>query len=165
MKLSSITLITTALAAIPGTVAAPGPLHARAMERINSFERDVDNLFARLVEPPPQPHHKPNIRAAQASGHAAKLNLQAAQAADAASCKQSTEKAREGWKDMKILHTTLAEALTTEERSCRNAALSTEVPKGHDITNANLQLAKAREASIIAKDTKKKARKAKKHPE
>jgi len=44
MKLSSVSLIIAALAAIAGsTVAAPGPLHARALEDVNSFsERDVD---------------------------------------------------------------------------------------------------------------------------
>ena len=44
MKLSSISLVVAALAAIAGiAIAAPGPLHARALETIDSFgERDVD---------------------------------------------------------------------------------------------------------------------------
>jgi len=44
MKPSSVSLIATALAAIAGSsIAAPGPLHARALEDVNSFsERDVD---------------------------------------------------------------------------------------------------------------------------
>jgi len=44
MKLSSVSLVVTALAAIAGSaIAAPSPLHARTLEAINSFgERDVD---------------------------------------------------------------------------------------------------------------------------
>jgi len=44
MKLSSASLVVTALAAIAGSaIAAPSPLHARTLEAINSFgERDVD---------------------------------------------------------------------------------------------------------------------------
>jgi len=44
MKLSSISLVVTAIAAIAGSaIAAPGPAYARALDAINSFdERDVD---------------------------------------------------------------------------------------------------------------------------
>jgi len=44
MKLSSVSLVVTALAAIAGSaIAAPSPLHARNLEAINSFgERDVN---------------------------------------------------------------------------------------------------------------------------
>jgi len=44
MKLSSVSLVVTTLAAMAGSaIAAPGPLHARALDTINSFGgRDVD---------------------------------------------------------------------------------------------------------------------------
>jgi len=44
MRLPSVSLIAAAFAAIAGSaLAAPGPLHARALEDVNSFiERDVD---------------------------------------------------------------------------------------------------------------------------
>jgi len=43
MKFSSISLIAAALSAIAGsTIAAPVPLWARALEQVNSFERDLD---------------------------------------------------------------------------------------------------------------------------
>jgi len=44
MKLSSISLVATAIAAIAGSgIAAPGPLHARALDVTNSFDdRDVE---------------------------------------------------------------------------------------------------------------------------
>ena len=43
MKLSSISCIAAALAAIAGsTIAAPAPLCARAFERVNSFEHGLD---------------------------------------------------------------------------------------------------------------------------
>jgi len=50
MKLSSISLIASTLAATAGnTIAAPGPLHARSLEQGNLFERDIDSvdLFTR----------------------------------------------------------------------------------------------------------------------
>ena len=57
MKLSSISLIASALAATAGnTIAAPGPLYARSLQQGNLFERDIDNvdLFTRN---PPDPEH------------------------------------------------------------------------------------------------------------
>jgi len=44
MKLSLVSLIPAALAAIAGTmtIATPGPLHVRALEDVNSSERDID---------------------------------------------------------------------------------------------------------------------------
>jgi len=53
MKLSSTILIAAALAAIAGSaIAAPCPLHARALEQFNLFERDLDikSGVAELVE-------------------------------------------------------------------------------------------------------------------
>jgi len=53
MKLSSTFLIAAAIAAIAGSaIAAPGPLHARALEQFNLFERDLDveSGVAELVE-------------------------------------------------------------------------------------------------------------------
>jgi len=53
MKLSSISLIASALAATAGnTIAAPGPLHARSLEQGNLFERDIDSVDLFTRSPP-----------------------------------------------------------------------------------------------------------------
>jgi len=50
MRFSSISLIAATLASIVGgAIAAPGPLHARALGQVNAFERELegDKLFKR----------------------------------------------------------------------------------------------------------------------
>src|SRR6266498_726601 len=61
MKFSSISLITTALAAIASNaITAPGPLRARAPEEVNFLERDLD-LYRRLLKPFHQEVHKQTV--------------------------------------------------------------------------------------------------------
>jgi len=89
MKLSSISLVAAALAAIAGSViAASGPLHARASEAINSFGgRDVVDLFTRqpLRAAPararrprrPRRHRRPRAPPEQRLAEAAAIHKQA----------------------------------------------------------------------------------------
>ena len=127
MKLSSISLIVSALAAFSGSaVAAPAPLYARALEQVNSFERDldvypreswvavlerdidvepVDDLFARA-----QRHENPD-RAAELLQSGVKHHTDAAEFARSAAKKQVTTAKQEEWNNIAGNHEQSAQSL------------------------------------------------------
>jgi len=115
MKLSSVSLIIAALAAIAGsTVAAPGPLHARALEDVNSFsERDVDvysresglevdHLFTRQSPETADKAAEEAVRAAKAHEQAVKAAKAHELAAPA--CAEAAEKAGQVYLETGNLH-------------------------------------------------------------
>jgi len=114
MKLFSVSLVVTTLAAIAGSaIAAPGPLHARALDTVNSLGgRDVDingresdlALLEREVEFVDElstrdnhPHHEGAGMAAKAHGTAAsawKAVVEASQHRDHAQADMARENAK-----------------------------------------------------------------------
>jgi len=109
MKFLFSSLIVAAVAAIAGSlIAAPSPLHARAMEQVNSFdsEHDVDiyirQPLLKLVD-----HHNDHYITARVLRRASMANHKAAE--DARNTADvMPESGREGWLRQSKKHTAMA---------------------------------------------------------
>jgi len=132
MKISLIAV----LAAIAGcALATRGPLYARALEHVNSFERDLDvypresgvAVQARDLKPPPYAgtlvHITGHNTAARYQQRAARKNEKAAKAAHKLSQK-TTGEASQMWKDMAADRKTMAEAHVVDWKSHHDAMIS-----------------------------------------
>ena len=120
MKFSSISLIVATIVAVAGnTIAAPGPLHARALEELERDldvyrrgsrvvdEQPVDDLFTRSST---DYHHAHSVVAC-ALRISADANHQAADDARQASKDADTAYERERWGDVSNLRRRIAKAL------------------------------------------------------
>jgi len=165
MKFSSISLIVATIVAVAGnTIAAPGPLHARALEELERDldiyrrgsrvvdEQPVDDLFTRSST---DYHHAHSV-VAHATRISADANHQAADDARQASKDADTAHEKEKWNQVSDMRRAIAKAL---ERDHLEHTLAKRIPHRtplhanveEDLGNAISTLPEARRDSSDAK--------------
>jgi len=159
MKFSSISLLAAALAAIAGgAMAAPGLPYARALEQVNTFERDldvypresgvavrerdvdVDDLFRRFQHT--QPHQDDHIKAARLLLGGYHDNIEAATVAHATSNGHSRgSPERQEWRGISAHHTREANRLVPLYNEQRQLGAKDDVTDAHATVNKVKEIA------------------------
>ena len=177
MKFASISLIAAALAAIAGSaIAAPDPLYARALEKVNWFERDLDfyprgsgvAVLERNVDGEPVdavftrsediPQHKiDHSRVARWAETTMKaLEIAADRALHAADCDSDTVQ-KEHWKAESRKHRRKINNFVTMNRDHERAANLQDRTNLYNMVHEHKELAKATtlSAAVLMVDAKK----------